>query len=247
MEKGPMEKGKVPVVTPTRHGPAKTERILAAAEQLVVKRGFKGVTIAEVAERAHVGKGTVYLYWTTKEDLFLTLAVRSIAAVLDDVVAALTADPALVRPHRLVPHLVHAALRSRLARAMQTRDTDLLGALADNPRAEAIIRTHGAPGLLRALLPLWRRHELIHDGDSDRQAFALQALVLGFLEMLVRPELLPELDTAAQDESVGAAVSALLGERTGSPAVIEAAAREAAEIMRTSRDALLALGTPAEG
>lgn len=235
------------MVTPTRHDPAKTERILAAAEQLVLKRGFKGVTIAEVAERAHVGKGTVYLYWTTKEDLFLTLAVHSIAAVLDDVTAAVAADPALVRPHRLVPHLVRAALRSRLARAMQTRDTDLLGVLADTPRAEAIIRTHGAPGLLRALLPLWRRHELIHDGDSDRQAFALQVLVLGFLEMLVRRELVPELDTTAQDESIGAAVSALLGEHTGSPAVIAAAAREATEIMRTSRHALLALGSPAEG
>ncbi|MBL8927108.1 MAG: TetR family transcriptional regulator, partial [Pseudonocardia sp.] len=203
--------------------------------------------IAEVAERAHVGKGTVYLYWTTKEDLFLTLAVHSIAAVLDDVTAAVAADPELVRPHRLVPHLVRAALRSRLARAMQTRDTDLLGVLADTPRVEAIIRTHGLPGLLRALLPLWRRHELIHDGDSDRQAFALQVLVLGFLEMLVRRELVPALDTTAQDESIGAAVSALLGERTGSPAVIEAAAREATEIMRTSCHALLTLGSPAEG
>lgn len=234
------------MTTPTRHDPAKTARILAAAEEMVLRRGFKGVTIAEVAERAHVGKGTVYLYWTTKEDLFLTLATRSIAAVLDDVGTALADDPALVRPHRLVPRLVHTALRSPLARALQTRDVDLLGALADNPRTEEILRSHGAPALLRAVLPHWRRHGLIgDDAPIDRQAFALQALVLGFLETQVRRQFFTELDTAAQDDAIAAAVGAVLDEHDAPAAAVDTAAREIAELMRTSRDALAALEEPA--
>jgi AcrR family transcriptional regulator len=48
-------------------------RILAAARELVLKRGVKGLTVAEIAEKAHVGKGTAYLYWKTKEDLLLAV------------------------------------------------------------------------------------------------------------------------------------------------------------------------------
>jgi hypothetical protein len=43
------------------------------ARELVLKRGVKGLTIAEIAEKAHVGKGTAYLYWKTKEDLLLAV------------------------------------------------------------------------------------------------------------------------------------------------------------------------------
>jgi AcrR family transcriptional regulator len=39
----------------------------------VLKRGVKGLTIAEIAEKVHVGKGTAYLYWKTKEDLLLAV------------------------------------------------------------------------------------------------------------------------------------------------------------------------------
>ena len=55
------------------HDSGTAARILAAARELVLKRGVKGLTIAEIAERAHVGKGTAYLYWKTKEDLLLAV------------------------------------------------------------------------------------------------------------------------------------------------------------------------------
>ena len=51
------------------HDSGTAARILAAARELVLKRGVKGLTVAEIAARAHVGKGTAYLYWPTKEDL----------------------------------------------------------------------------------------------------------------------------------------------------------------------------------
>ena len=39
---------------------SRAAKVLAAAEELVVKQGFKGVTMSAVAQRAHVGKGTPY-------------------------------------------------------------------------------------------------------------------------------------------------------------------------------------------
>ncbi|HEX7738145.1 MAG TPA: TetR/AcrR family transcriptional regulator [Marmoricola sp.] len=44
-------------------------RILTAAAQLFLDRGFDAMTIDAVAERAEVGKATVYRRWASKEDL----------------------------------------------------------------------------------------------------------------------------------------------------------------------------------
>lgn len=44
-------------------------RILAAATDLILERGFDATTVDEVALRAQVGKATVYRRWARKEDL----------------------------------------------------------------------------------------------------------------------------------------------------------------------------------
>jgi AcrR family transcriptional regulator len=54
------------------HDSGTAARILAQRASRL-KRGVKGLTIAEIAEKAHVGKGTAYLYWKTKEDLLLAV------------------------------------------------------------------------------------------------------------------------------------------------------------------------------
>jgi AcrR family transcriptional regulator len=44
--------------------------ILRTAERLFVSRGFDQVTLDEVSRKARVGKGTIYLYFANKEDLY---------------------------------------------------------------------------------------------------------------------------------------------------------------------------------
>src|ERR1700746_71916 len=44
-------------------------RILATAIELFSKRGLEVVTVEEVAEAADIGKGTIYNYFSTKEDI----------------------------------------------------------------------------------------------------------------------------------------------------------------------------------
>jgi AcrR family transcriptional regulator len=46
------------------------ESILRAAQREFLERGFKGTSIESVAKAAGVAKGTVYLYFDTKEDVF---------------------------------------------------------------------------------------------------------------------------------------------------------------------------------
>jgi len=51
----------------------KRQQILEAAMRVFSERGFHHATVSEVARTAHVGKGTVYLYFDGKEDLLVSL------------------------------------------------------------------------------------------------------------------------------------------------------------------------------
>jgi len=51
----------------------KRERILAAAKSVFAEKGFAGAAVADIATRADIGKGTVYEYYKSKEDLFFAV------------------------------------------------------------------------------------------------------------------------------------------------------------------------------
>ena len=48
--------------------------ILAAAKEVIATKGYEGVTMAEIAERANIVEGTVYRYFKNKDDLLLRVA-----------------------------------------------------------------------------------------------------------------------------------------------------------------------------
>ncbi len=54
----------------TRRKHARPEEITAAALEVFVERGYAGSRLEDVASRAGVSKGTLYLYFTNKEELF---------------------------------------------------------------------------------------------------------------------------------------------------------------------------------
>jgi AcrR family transcriptional regulator len=68
--------------------PPKEARILEAALDLFVERGFHGTTVPDVARRARVAAGTIYLYFPSKEDLVNSL----IAHLKRDLAGALAAN-----------------------------------------------------------------------------------------------------------------------------------------------------------
>jgi AcrR family transcriptional regulator len=55
--------------------PDKKQRIMQAAEGLFRTRRLHEITLDEIAGRADVGKGTIYLYFSDKDDLFFQTAV----------------------------------------------------------------------------------------------------------------------------------------------------------------------------
>ena len=57
----------------SRRNPETAAAVLAAARELLIERGYAGFSVEEVARRAGAGKPTIYRWWPTKADLFVTL------------------------------------------------------------------------------------------------------------------------------------------------------------------------------
>ncbi|MBC7501400.1 MAG: helix-turn-helix transcriptional regulator, partial [Herminiimonas sp.] len=53
----------------TRRKEARPQELLAAALDLFVERGYAATRLDDIAKHAGVSKGTLYLYFTNKEDL----------------------------------------------------------------------------------------------------------------------------------------------------------------------------------
>ena len=213
----------------------------------MLKRGVKGLTVSDIAERAHVGKGTAYLYWGTKDDLLFGLIARDFLAVLDREIHALTADPELARPHRLVPLMIRIALEHPFVRAVQTGDAALLGVLAEHPRTKELLAALSPTQLMDRVLPVWRRHGMARtDWRLDEQAYALRALQAGFIDVIANPHPLPDIVVASPYDVMAAAVIALLGPDEASHADVLATADEGLRLLDETRQVVLASIVPAE-
>jgi AcrR family transcriptional regulator len=53
----------------------KKERIIEAAAQVFARSGYSNAVVADIARQADIGKGTVYEYFQSKEDLFFAVFV----------------------------------------------------------------------------------------------------------------------------------------------------------------------------
>ena len=69
----------------------RTREILAAARKLLERRGPEAMTMEEIAADAGVAKGTLYLYFQSKDDLIQALITRVGENILRDVEASLRA------------------------------------------------------------------------------------------------------------------------------------------------------------
>ncbi|MGE3840565.1 MAG: TetR/AcrR family transcriptional regulator [Vicinamibacterales bacterium] len=80
---------------PTRHevlAAFRRKELLLAARQVFAECGFERATMDRVAERAHVAKGTVYLYYASKRELYLAALTQGLTELHDLVRSRL--DPA---------------------------------------------------------------------------------------------------------------------------------------------------------
>jgi AcrR family transcriptional regulator len=155
------------------------ERILDAAADLVLRWGYKRVTIEEVAKRAGIGKGTVYLHFRTRTWLFVCVLMRESLDLVDELVAAIHRDAATVQIAEQVRLTYLEVQRRPLLRAMFTRDHEVLGDLARDPDADPVREWRAA--LAVDLFRLLRDHGLMRsDLGLTAQMYLVGAVQTGF-------------------------------------------------------------------
>ncbi len=101
------------------------ERILDAATTLLVRWGYRKTTIDDVAHEAGVGKGTIYLHWKDKNDLFRAAIWRERQRYSEELQRRIAADPEGGLLHRITVHGLLAALSNPLMAAIIRGKSDI--------------------------------------------------------------------------------------------------------------------------
>lgn len=158
----------------------RAERILDAAAELILRWGYRKTTIDDIAKLAGVGKGTIYLHWKTREELFLAVLIRERLRASYGMEQHLAQDPEGATMHGMVKHILLATMSSPLLKAVMLRDTEVLGELvkSDFGRQDSEQRIHA----MEAFLEFLRSKNLIRSDMHVRtQVQMIMAIFSGFL------------------------------------------------------------------
>ena len=101
------------------------ERLLDAATTLLVRWGYRKTTIDDVAREAGVGKGTIYLHWKDKNELFRAAIWREQQRYSEEIQRRIAADPQGGLLHRVTIHGMLAALSNPLMAAIIRGKSDI--------------------------------------------------------------------------------------------------------------------------
>jgi AcrR family transcriptional regulator len=157
----------------------RAHRILDAAAALILRWGYNKTTIDDIARQAGVAKGTIYLHWKTREELFAALMRREKLALGETIRQAIAADPAGGTLGGMLKHSARALLARPLMKAVLLRDMDVLGKLAQTEHQSALYAEQLAG--FTAYLELLREQGLVRTDLSLRaQVYVLSAVFTGF-------------------------------------------------------------------
>ena len=62
---------------------ARQEAILKVAQKIFLSKGLEQTTIDDIAAKAELSKGTIYLYFQSKEDLYISVFLRGLDTLIE--------------------------------------------------------------------------------------------------------------------------------------------------------------------
>jgi TetR/AcrR family transcriptional regulator len=165
------------------------ESIIDAAEKLFFAKGIAPTTMDEIAEAAELSKGTIYIYFKSKEEIFLAIMSRSINVLkslfikaFDSTSAGLEKVKAMGQAiftfHKQYPHYFQTMIHHR--------DNFPIEIDCCDPAVEILIRD----GESLSRLSIEAIQAGIDDGtirpevDPKKAALALYSMVLGLIHLI---------------------------------------------------------------
>lgn len=132
--------------------------ILRAAADLFLERGYHDTSMEDIAARVGIAKGTVYLHFTSKEDLalaFVTQGARRFASTLDTILAS---DE--------TPHAKLEAIFDRTFSAMGEGISQVMSTIFRNPEIVARMRERHDDMSAVWREPVRRLSEVLNEGKA---------------------------------------------------------------------------------
>ena len=174
----------------------RAQRILDAAAALILRWGFQKTTLDDVSRQAGVAKGTMYLHWKTREELFRALIRRERLELAEDLKQRICADPAGATLRGILKHSALALMQRPLLKAILLRDMDVLGKLAHGKQS-SVAQAEKLMGF-KIYLELLREYGLVRtDLSLQAQVYMFSAIFMGFF--CVAP-LMPDEYTLSDEE-----------------------------------------------
>ena len=180
---------------------ARRRAILTVASRLLARQQYQRITMAEVARRCNLAKGTLYLYFRSKEELFLAALEDELALWLDSVTEVLDElPPGGDAPQRFATAVTRSLLQRDTLTVLLPLLHTVLEQNIDEETAISFKRMlltkmgEGALGVEQAIPGL-------PPGSGAKVLLRLHALVVGLRQMaapapvvaevLTRPEMAP--------------------------------------------------------
>lgn len=162
-----------------RRKDARPAEIVAAALDVFAEKGFAAARIEDIARRAGISKGALYLYFPTKEDVFRAVVRDAVAPNVEALQAQLGAAdvsfPDLLR--RMLPQLAQMIVTTRLPAVAKM----VVGESGNFPELARVWYDDvvgKAVGMLSSLIEHAQRRGEIRPGEPYIHAFSLVGPVL---------------------------------------------------------------------
>ena len=157
------------------------DAILDAARRLFEEKSYEGLTVDAVAKTSRIAKGTVYLYFGTKEAIFLELLLGEVESWF----AALAEPLEAVRPGdvRAIAELLAGSLGER--RTLRRLASLLHQTLEQNVDADTVrsFKLRALDSMAPTAARLERRLPQLSAGDGLKLLLDLHAFVIGVGQM----------------------------------------------------------------
>jgi Transcriptional regulator len=183
----------------------RANRILDAARELVLRYGYKKTTIDDIARQAGVAKGTIYLHWKSREDLFIDLVVREKIILTDEMQKNMLSDSEGFSFYTMVKYSLLAFSRYPLLKALILQDHDTLGELTNIINQDEDVRAQYA-AFEGMLLGLRKQHLIRTDQSVKAQMNIIYAVLMGFITY---SQYLPALELTSDEENAELAAETL--------------------------------------
>ncbi len=91
------------------------KNILDAAQKLLIKYGYAGLSMRELSEECGLAKATIYHYFHDKQEIFLSVLERDMLAIRNCTMAAAAEEEDCIQKLRAIIHTHYVMIRERHA------------------------------------------------------------------------------------------------------------------------------------